>query len=147
MKTFTEFRKYEKEILCLPPPIPEFVVSKEERGDKIIVMVNGAMVRLYLDPEFVVGGHNYVYDYIPKGEIWIDSVMEDTRELPYYITHEITEYDLMAKGKDYEAAHDFANAAEKEHRRSDGVAIYPFEPNYPWKKITNDELAKEFYVA
>ncbi len=143
--TFNDLRQYEKEMFCLRPPIPEYVVSREVINDRNVVMVNGAIIRQYFDPEFVVGGHNFVYDYAPPGEIWIDTV-GDPEELPYYLMHEGYEYDLMEKGMSYDSAHDFASAAEKNLRRQNGLGCYPFDGNYSSKGQTNEELAKEFYI-
>lgn len=88
-----------------------------------IWLIDGLKTRLNLDPYFRFGGHGYVYKYIPKNEIWIDDkVVPDERK--YIIVHEFYERQLMRGGKDYNSAHDYANADEKEARRKDGVAHY-----------------------
>ena len=89
-----------------------------------IHLIDGTLLRQNLDPSFCFGGHWKVYDYIPQGEVWIDNVPKK-EEQKYIIIHELYELDLMTQGKKYNNAHDFANAAEKEARRNDGVASYP----------------------
>ena len=145
IRTFNEFRQYERETMCLPGPAPEYVLSRETIDGRNVVMVNGKIIRQYIDPEFIAGGHNFVYDYVPPGEIWIDAT-DDPLELPYYLIHESYEYDLMADGMGYDSAHDFANAKEKSARRQNGIAQYIFDGDSPLRGKTNDELAKEFYV-
>ena len=88
-----------------------------------VLLVNGAKVRSLFDPSFCFGGHWLVYDYIPEGQVWLDSVT-DKKEQKYVLTHELYEIELMHKGKSYNNAHDYACAAEKEARRSSGVANY-----------------------
>lgn len=89
-----------------------------------IYLSDGAKLRQNLDPSFCFGGHFKVYDYIPKGEVWIDNATQE-KERKYVLVHELYELQLMSQGKNYNNAHDFANAAEKEARRNDGVAVYP----------------------
>ncbi|MDD4878624.1 MAG: hypothetical protein PHO02_06350 [Candidatus Nanoarchaeia archaeon] len=103
--------------------IPRFVLKTECREGLKINYVEGCAVRNYIDPKFVLGGHDLVYDYIPKNEVWIDSC-QGKKEAKYTIIHEIYERNLMKKGMDYNSAHDFALAAEKYERRKDG-AVYP----------------------
>lgn len=100
----------------------ELTIKTEEKEGFLIRYVKGAVVRRYLDPKFLLGGHGYVYDYIPKNEVWIDDA-QDKREMKYSLTHELYEANLMKKGMDYNSAHDFALAAEKYERRKDG-AVY-----------------------
>ncbi|MBI3963806.1 MAG: hypothetical protein HY341_02290 [Candidatus Kerfeldbacteria bacterium] len=82
------------------------------------------LVRQYLDPDFIFGGHALVYSYIPSGELWLDA-LQDPREAPYHLLHERTEYTLMRKGVPYDSAHDLATAADKAERRKDGIGRYP----------------------
>ncbi len=89
-----------------------------------VFLVDGSFVRRRLDPNFCFGGHYLVYDYVPAGQVWLDDAAEDA-ELKYIAVHELFELFLMQAGKDYTNAHDFANAAEKEARRADGIAHYP----------------------
>src|SRR6266852_2179345 len=131
-------RDYIKE-LCLKGPVPNFVVKVEEKDGVKIVHVNGTIVRLYLDPEFVFGGHGYVYSYIPKDEVWVDVKM-DPRETKYVILHEVLERDLMKNGKTYDAANDYAIAAEKEQRVNDEFGMYSDYANYRWRGLADTEI-------
>jgi len=107
-----------------------------------IRLVDGEAVRRFYDPWFVLGGHSLVYDYIPKGEIWID-YRSDRREWPYTIAHEMHEYSLMKKGELYDNAHDFALVVEKRIRRADGVKFW--EDAY--SRLTLRQLIKTFYIS
>lgn len=88
-----------------------------------IYLIDGAKLRQNQDPNFCFGGHWKVYEYIPKGEVWIDDATQE-KERKYVIVHELYELKLMLHGKNYDNAHDYANAAEKEARRNDGVAAF-----------------------
>lgn len=133
-------QRAETKRLCLPPPIPEYVHSREEKDRVEIVMVDGKIVRQYMDPAFAFGGHHFVYSYVPEREIWLDARM-DPAEVPFVLLHEQTERTLMMKeNKSYDVAHDYATVAEKEVRRNNG-ASYPGDANYPWFGKTNQELA------
>ena len=93
-------------------------------GQLKIYLVDGPMVRRHLDPDFFFGGHYRVYKYVPKNEVWLDSAVTGP-ELKYVAVHELFELALMKIGKGYDDAHEYANAAEKEARRKDGLTAYP----------------------
>lgn len=95
----------------------------EKHGALKIFLVSGRAVREHFDFNFVFGGHDLVYDYVPKNEVWLDDAML-TKERKYVLIHELYERNLMKKGKNYDNAHDYACAREKEERRLDGVAKY-----------------------
>jgi len=81
------------------------------RQDRLrVYQVDGEWIRSNLSVIFGCGGHGYVHEFIPLGEIWVttDNNMEHT------IIHEITEYRLMEQGMAYEPAHKRAEAAERE---------------------------------
>ena len=84
--------------------------------------VDGGIVREKLDPYFVLGGHHLVYPYIPKGEIWLDAKMPKD-VLKYTLVHECVERTLMERGANYDTAHDYATATEKEARRRNGIYL------------------------
>jgi hypothetical protein len=48
-------------------------------GTKIYV-ISGKAVRDIVNADFVEGGHGYVYDYIPKNEIWIEEMLNKEDE-------------------------------------------------------------------
>ncbi len=115
-ESYKQLRVYLKQKLCRPGPIPPFV-EREERDDENelnIIYVRGEIVRQYLDPHFMFGGHDLVYgEYITSPRtIWID-VRQDPREMEYTLFHETTERKLMSRSKDpltYDDAHDETTA-------------------------------------
>jgi len=132
-------------ILCEKGPVPDFYKRKETKDGVTVAYVDGAIIRRYFDPEFVSGGHDLVYDYVPKNEIWVDSWL-DEREYPYVLLHEETERDLMKEGKAYDIAHEYALVAEKEARVKDGFGKYPGYENYAWRGKSNEEITKKYYT-
>lgn len=95
--------------------IPNFVIKKEQNG-LAIVEVDGRTIRKYLDPLFILGGHGFVYPYIPKDEIWIDTA-QDRKEMGATLVHEKCERELMKQGLSYDFAHDYALVAERKFRK------------------------------
>lgn len=69
-------------------------------GGVNVWLVNGELVRTLLFLDFVEGGHDKVYRFIPKGEVWIDDDLEP-RERRYVLLHELHERYLMSKGWPY----------------------------------------------
>lgn len=94
-----------------------------KRGQIKIYLVSGAKVRRFFDFNFVFGGHWLVYKYVPKNEVWLDDSTL-TKERKYVLIHELYELNLMKKGMNYNNAHDYASAREKEAKRKDKVAAY-----------------------
>lgn len=144
--TYEEKRALAKKKFHPGDPIPEYVHRSEVQNNITIKYVDGGIVRRYFDPEFIFGGHDLVYDYIPEREIWLDDKM-DPEELPYILVHEARERELMEEGKSYAIAHDYATATDKDLRRTNGVGVYPGDPNYPWRGMTNEKIIKNFYVV
>ncbi len=95
----------------------------DKKGALKIFLVSGKLVRRYFDFNFVFGGHDLIYNYVPKNEIWLDDAIL-TKERKYVLIHELYERNLMKKGMHYNDAHDYACAREREERRHDGVAKY-----------------------
>lgn len=80
------------------------------RQDRLrVYQVDGEWVRNNLSVIFGWGGHGFVHEFIPLGEIWVT----DFNNMERTITHEIAEYRLMQGGMGYEAAHKRASAAER----------------------------------
>jgi hypothetical protein len=66
---------------------------------------------------FTVGGHHWVYPFIPRDEAWLDEAYtSEPKEVKYFIAHELEELKHMKKGMRYEDAHALANKLEKELR-------------------------------
>lgn len=64
--------------------------------------VRGNLVRSLFDLDFNQGGHDLVYPFIPKGEIWIDDDLYK-KEIPFVLIHELHERRLMANGWKYDS--------------------------------------------
>ena len=73
-------------------------------GEARVWLVSGRLVRSVYFIDFVQGGHDKVYDFVPAGEVWIDDDLLKA-EWPYVILHEINERRLMSKGMVYGRAH------------------------------------------
>ncbi len=69
-----------------------------------IWIVNGRLVRSIFDIDFTEGGHDYVYEFVPENEVWIDDAIVDL-ERGYVLLHELHERNRMAKGWIYNKAH------------------------------------------
>lgn len=142
--SYHKLREHLKKELCIKSPLPTF--KKSSTGaNPIVIFIDGSIVRQYLDPEFIFGGHGFVYDYIPKNEIWLDNTM-DPREVPYIEHHERVEQELMSAGATYDEAHDIATASDKQLRRQKAEARYPGDQHYPWYGLTNEELLHHYYL-
>jgi hypothetical protein len=102
---------------ALPEADRVHVRLRKQLGDGTAVwIVDGRLVRSVFDIEFTEGGHEYVYEFVPHGQVWVDDdVMEE--EIGYVILHELHERNLMAKGMTYDAAHDLASKIELHCRR------------------------------
>lgn len=74
-------------------------------------IVNGRFVRSVFDVDFTEGGHDHVYEFVPQNEVWIDNDLEEA-ERPYVLLHELHERNLMAKGWDYDRAHEDSSRLE-----------------------------------
>jgi hypothetical protein len=92
----------------------------KELIDRIdICAVDGGQARQQ-DQSFSVGGHHYVYPFIPENEIWIESGNEG-KDLSALIGHEVTERDMMKRqGFTYDQAHPIANHVEEAVRLEEG---------------------------
>ena len=86
--------------------------KKLENGLSVWI-VNGRLVRSVFDIDFTAGGHDYVYEFVPENEIWIDDSIEE-KERGYVLLHELHERNRMAAGWYYNKAH--AEASHLEYR-------------------------------
>ncbi|MDM8001069.1 MAG: hypothetical protein QUS33_14060 [Dehalococcoidia bacterium] len=86
--------------------------KKLENGVAVWI-VSGRMVRSVFDIDFTEGGHDYVYEFVPEKEVWIDDdILEPER--PYVLVHELHERNRMASGWPYSKAH--AESSRLEYR-------------------------------
>ncbi len=83
--------------------VHERLWKKLESGISVWI-VNGRLVRSIFDIDFTEGGHDYVYEFVPENEVWIDDDIVEP-ERGYILLHEIHERNLMAKGWPYSKAH------------------------------------------
>lgn len=124
-KKIQELTEIRKKIGILPA---DYVIKESKVKDISTVFVKGNLIRKYFDPDFIFGGHHYVYSYIPTDQIWLD-IKVDPEEIPFVYLHEKIERDLMEKGKNYEEGHEIALTLEKIERRKNS-ACYPGDDNY-----------------
>ncbi|MFA5805341.1 MAG: hypothetical protein WC879_11925 [Melioribacteraceae bacterium] len=80
-------------------------------------IIDGRLVRSVFDVDFTEGGHDYVYEFVPQNEVWIDNDLEEV-ERPYVLLHELHERNLMAKGWDYDRAHEDSSKIENHCRHN-----------------------------
>ncbi len=97
---------------------PPYQERLGKRGAIIIWRVDGSYIRTNMDEEFSDYGHHYTFDFIPKGEFWIDQ--NTPEETDFFIRHMLTEYRLMQKGVSQDEALEQADAVEAEMRKKAG---------------------------
>lgn len=77
-----------------------------------ILAIDGAVARKH-DQSFSVGGHHYIYPWIPEDEIWIEAGLSGN-DLSAIIVHELTEREIMKRlHMQYEQAHKISNTCEE----------------------------------
>jgi hypothetical protein len=77
-----------------------------------IYEVDGNDIRSRLCVDFTDGGHGYIYDFIPKDEIWIEPISnkEDEKAM---VLHEVLEYILTKYCKwEHGKAHEITSNVE-----------------------------------
>jgi hypothetical protein len=81
------------------------------------MLIDGEEVRNKISVDFTMGGHEFVYDYVPENEVWIEDLKSDFDKL-CTIIHELVERYIMGKyGTEYEEAHDIATKVEYQIRK------------------------------
>lgn len=81
-----------------------------------VYTVDGAFIRDCRDVDFIGGGHQLVYKWMPPGQAWVENLGGDGK---FIAAHELSEiYDMLMKGWSYEKAHAKANQVEKAARRA-----------------------------
>jgi len=97
-------------------PLPEYSTEKFT-----VWVVDGEIIRDLYMVGYADGGHDLVYSWVPKGEVWVEEVLPE-KERKFIILHELHERGLMHGGKDYEHAHMGATIVEdrfREHPEED----------------------------
>lgn len=89
----------------------KYATLKDSSGTIDVYAVSGLAVRDKHKTDFSQGGHGYVYDWIPKDEIWLEE--EESDEFPFILCHEYTEMVLMRDLRiEYLEAHKVASMVE-----------------------------------
>jgi hypothetical protein len=83
--------------------VHERLWKKLESGIGVWI-VNGRLVRSVFDIDFTAGGHDYVYEFVPENEVWIDDDIQEA-ERGYVLLHELHERNRMVGGWPYSKAH------------------------------------------
>ncbi len=87
-----------------------------KNGVKVWI-VDGFLVRSLFFIDFTEGGHDLVYKFIPKKEIWIDNDLVK-EERKFVLIHESTERNKMLQGMKYDDAHyNYASPRELKFRK------------------------------
>lgn len=124
---FLKYKKnYRKNLL---KGIHKKLLKKYSSDNLKVWVVNGELVRDFYFIDFTEGGHDKVYNFVPKGEIWLDDDLSK-RERKFVLLHEVHERNLMLKGLKYPEAHHSSSIIEHKCRK------YPF--------LLNRYLRKEF---
>lgn len=100
-------------------------------------IVDGVKVRRELYTDFLFGGNDGRYKFIPTGEIWIDNSIS-VEELEFTIIHEICELELMKQGMTYTKAHELAAQEELKARINKAESIDDLRER--WYKLQEKPL-------
>jgi hypothetical protein len=106
-------------VAALVPLKNVFVPKRQLLGKlfgQLVYAIDGEHIRGTVDVDFVEGGNHARYAYVPAGEIWVEKTMSPL-DVAATVLHELTELTLMARGMDYEEAHDHANVPERMFRK------------------------------
>jgi len=128
-----EVRNDQGQVAVGEEPYLKTLFSSETLG---VHVVDGPYVRRTYSTDFNVSGHGFVYDFIPKDEVWLDSSVEPS-ELNYALIHVLTERLMMSDEHnpcDHETAHKHASEVEIEYRNA--------SDNMKTVRMTNRLLAK-----
>lgn len=92
-----------------------YCYSFEKQGKFTICIVDGSRIRQNIYKEFVYGGNEQRYPFVPKNEIWIDGQIS-CEETEYSIATELIERKLMSSGKSYDDAYETAIEIVRQQR-------------------------------
>ena len=95
--------------------VHERLWKKLENGVSVWI-VDGRLVRSVFDIDFTAGGHDYVYEFVPSNEVWIDDDIQEA-ERGCVLLHELHERNRMATGWPYSKAHAESSHIEYHCRR------------------------------
>jgi hypothetical protein len=84
---------------------------KQYSGEVHVWIVKGELVRDLYFIDFTEGGHDKVYHFVPKNEVWLDDDL-GPGERKFVLLHELHERHLMSLGWPYAKAHRSASKIE-----------------------------------
>lgn len=84
---------------------------KKYSGAVKVWVVKGELVRSLYFIDFTEGGHDQVYHFVPRNEVWLDDDL-GPGELRFVLLHELHERHLMTLGWPYVKAHRSASRIE-----------------------------------
>lgn len=93
------------------------LLKKYSKNNLKVYIVNGRLVRSIFFIDFTEGGHDKVYNFIPKNEIWIDDDV-NPKERKFILLHEVHERNLISKGLKYQEAHKESSEIEYYYRHN-----------------------------
>ena len=93
---------------------------KRLSGEVKVWIVKGNLVRSLFYIDFTQGGHDKVYDFVPRGEVWIDDDVYK-KEIPFVLVHELHERYLMTKDK---KSKNLRESYEKAHKSASEIEMY-----------------------
>ena len=96
-------------------------------------IIDGRLVRDLFFIDFTEGGHDKVYKFIPKEEVWLDDDLSE-KEIKFVLLHERYERNLMSAGWDYPTAHRKSSSIEYHCRR------HPEDMNKKLAEVINKNL-------
>lgn len=83
------------------------------------IFVDGENIRDTVNIDYLLGGNNSFYKFIPSGEVWVEKILEEDKKATIAIMlHEFIESKKMADEKySYEKAHEYSTKKEMEFRK------------------------------
>jgi hypothetical protein len=92
---------------------------KKYSGRVKVWIVRGELVRSLYFIDFTEGGHDRVYHFVPKNEVWLDDDLSPG-DRKFVLLHELHERHLMTLGWPYNKAHRSASRIEYHCRAHPG---------------------------
>lgn len=92
-------------------------ILKKYSNNLRVWVVDGDLVRDCFFIDFTEGGHEVVYKFVPKNEIWIDNDLSP-KERKFVLLHEVHERNRMLDGLKYNAAHHESSLIEFDYRHN-----------------------------
>lgn len=92
-------------------------IIKKYSGKIKVWLVDGNLVRDIFLVNYTEGGHDKVFPFIPKNEVWIEQAISPA-ERKFIILHELHERHLMSSGTSYKNAHIGATEIEDRYREN-----------------------------